>query len=418
MKIFNTKGEQIPSPTLITAADSPSLDAFGRWRVSNPETIFESKQLFDNAPLFWDDSQESGGSTTSSHSTDEAATTMGVALNTAGVRTRQTFERFNYQPGKSHLILLTGVLDLSGGGSGITRAIGYFDDNNGLFFEDDEGTVKVVRRTKVTGSVVNSKVAQSSWNLDVMDGSGPSGVTIDWTKTQIFMIDFEWLSVGRVRFGLVLNGLPVYVHELNNANLLNVPYMSTPNLPLRYRIENDSSGAASTLLHICATVTSEGGAHNLGILRYKSTGGTHVDCATENIIYAIVGLRLKSAAIAATVKLVSADLAEHAGTKNVEWILKWNPTVAGTFTYANETNSVVQTATGASGNTVTGGIEISGGFFSTDKRGGSVGIDPEDALTLGASIDGTVDEIVLCVRPIGGSSAIDIEGALTWREIV
>ena len=195
--------------------------------------------------------------------------------------------------------------------------------------------------------------------------------------------------------------------------------MSTPNLPCRYRIENDGTGVASTMVHICATVTSEGGAHNLGVLRYKSTEGTHVDCADENTIYAILGLRLKSASIGGTVKMVSVSLAEHAGTKNVEWILKWNPTVAGTFTYGDETNSLVQTAKGASGNTITGGIDIAGGHFSTDKKGGSLGGEAlEDALTLGAKIDGTVDEIVLCVRPIGGSSAIDIEGSLNWRELV
>lgn len=409
----------LAGPLSIKLADSPAIDAFARLRVSNPETIFESKQLFDNAPLFWDDLQESGGPTTSTHSVDEASSTMGVANTTAGVRIRQTFERFNYQPGKSHLILMTGVLDETGGGSGITRAIGYFDDNNGLFFEDDEGTVKVVVRSKVTGAVVNTKVTQSAWNLDVMDGTGPSGITIDWTKAQIFMIDFEWLSVGRVRFGLIINGVPVYVHEILNANTLNVAYMSTPNLPLRYRIENDGTGVASTMVHICATVTSEGGAHNLGVLRYKSTEGTHVDCATENTIYAILGIRLKSASIAGTVKMVTVSLAEHAGTKNVEWILKWNPTVTGTFTYVNETNSLVQTAKGASANTVTGGIDIAGGHFSTDKKGGSPGGEAlEDALTLGSKIDGTLDEIVLCVRPIGGSSAIDIEGSLTWRELV
>ncbi len=401
----------------IRFADSPDLDAFARLRVSNPETIFESKQLFDNAPLFWDD-LASGGSTTSTHSTAEAASTMGVANTTAGVRTRQTFERFNYQPGKSHLIFMTGVLDESGGGSGITRAIGYFDDSNGLFFEDDEGTVKVVRRSKVTGSIVDTKVDQASWNLDVMDGSGKSGITLDFTKAQIFMIDFEWLSVGRVRFGFVIGGMPMYVHEIKNANVLNVAYMSTPNLPLRYRIENGGAGAASTMVHICSTVVSEGGAHDLGVLRYKSTGGTHVDCATQDTIYAIVGIRLKAAAIAATVKMVSVTMAEHAGTKNLEWILKWNPTVADTFTYADETNSAVQTATGGALNTVTGGIDIAGGFFSTDKRGGSGGDSLEDALTLGAKIDGTVDEIVLCARPVGGSTDIDVEGSLTWRELV
>ena len=123
----------------ITAQDTASVDAFGRWRTSCPFTLFDSKQVFDNQPLFWDESLEAGAGITSSHSTDEAATTITSTLNTAGTFTRQTFMTFNYQPGKSQQILMTGVLDNSGGGTGVERRIGQFDDNNGIFFEDDAG---------------------------------------------------------------------------------------------------------------------------------------------------------------------------------------------------------------------------------------------------------------------------------------
>jgi hypothetical protein len=160
-----TNGTQISG---IKAVDSPSIDAFARWRVSNPETLFDSKQIFDNQPLFWDEELESGAGITSAHSTATASTVITSTLNTAGTFTRQTFQRFNYQPGKSQLILITGILDRSGGGTGVQRRIGYFDDDNGLFFEDDEGTVKVVRRTSVTGTPVDNKVTQASWNLDVI----------------------------------------------------------------------------------------------------------------------------------------------------------------------------------------------------------------------------------------------------------
>lgn len=87
--------------SLVRYSDSQSLDAFGRIRTSSPYTLFDSKQLFDNQPLFWDDSEVSGGSTTSSHSTATASTTIGVGATTAGKRVRQTFMSFNYQPGKS-----------------------------------------------------------------------------------------------------------------------------------------------------------------------------------------------------------------------------------------------------------------------------------------------------------------------------
>ena len=100
--------------------DGPTIDAFGRLRVSNPTTIFDSKQIYDNQPLLWDESLESGGGITSSHDPNEAATTIGTTLNTAGQFTRQTFMRFNYQPGKSQSIFMTGILDPSGGGTGFS----------------------------------------------------------------------------------------------------------------------------------------------------------------------------------------------------------------------------------------------------------------------------------------------------------
>ncbi|NIR25855.1 MAG: hypothetical protein GWN77_02605, partial [Gammaproteobacteria bacterium] len=156
-------------------------DAFGRLRVSDPETIFDSKQVYDNQPLLWDDQEESGSGTGSSHSTATASTTISVGAATAGVRGRQTFMRFNYQPGKSQLAFITFVLDKSGGGSGISRKVGLFDANTGLWFGDSGGTYLVGIRDG--GS--DTTTTQAFWNIDQMTGSGPSGVTLDFSKNQI-----------------------------------------------------------------------------------------------------------------------------------------------------------------------------------------------------------------------------------------
>lgn len=393
----------------ISAFDSASIDAFARWRVSNPYTIFDSKQLFDNLPLLWDDSEVSGSGTGSTHDPNEAASTLSVGATTAGKRVRQTFRRFNYQPGKSQQILCTlGEFDTA---TGITKQVGYFDDNNGLFLESNEGIVSVVRRTYVTGSAVDTKVAQSSWNVDPMDGTGPSGITVDWTKTQIFMIDFEWLGVGRVRYSLVIDGLICPIHQLLNANSLATVYMSTPNLPLRYSIENDGNGAADDFMHICSSVASEGGIDKLGVVRCESTGGTHVDANTADTIYAVIGVRLKSAYIGTDVDFQQVSMISET-SDDFEWLLLLNPTVAGTFTYSDVTNSAVQTAKGATANTVSGGTLLAGGFASVDTR--TAQADLQTALKLGAAIDNTVDEVVLCVRPLSANA--DIQASLGWRE--
>jgi len=401
-------------PVAIAAGDSPSIDAFARLRVSDPFTIFDSKQLYDKSPLFWDEEITTGaGTPVSTHSTSDAATTMTVD-DTGDIIARQTFMRFNYQPGKSQLILMTGVMGAEV--ASVKKRIGYFNGNatatpaaghNGLFFEQD-GTsgMYVVERKNGT----DTRTAQASWNLDPMDGTGPSGVTLDFTKTQIFLIDFEWLGVGRVRYGFVVDGIPIYCHEANHANIGTSVYMSSPNLPLRYEIS--STGGAGSLVHICASVASEGGIEGTGVIRSASTAATHVDANSTSVVYAVVGLRLKTTHLDTTVVPISMTML--AETQDAyEWSVYLNPTVAGTFTYADETNSAVQTAKGATANTVTGGILVASGYASTASGTAAVVDSP---LRLGAAIDGTRDELVLCVRTLGSNS--DIQGSLTWRELL
>lgn len=401
---------KLTNGTAIQAADSFSIDAFGRWRTSEPTTIFDSKQLYDNQPLFWDDSEVSGASTTSTHSTDTASSTMGVALNTAGKRVRQTFMRFNYQPGKSQLILCTGVLDKSGGGTGITRGFGYYDDNNGLFLEDAEGTIQFVRRTSTSGSAVDNEVTQANWNLDTMDGNGTSGITLDFAKTQILFIDFEWLGVGRVRMGFVIDGKIYYAHEFNNANNLDVVYISTPNLPLRYEIDNDGTGAASTLEHICASVMSEGGIDKLGILRNNTTGA--IASLSAGTRYAVMSGRLKSTHLGVSIDVENVGMIGSANDQLL-WQFFVGGSVAGTYTFSDYANSAVQIAEGSSSNTHSGGTEIDGGFITTEI---ATQFQTPSAARLGAQIDDTPQEWHLCVTPI--TNNITVRASVTWRELL
>jgi len=347
------------NPFPVTIGDSGAIDAFGRLRVSNPETIFDSKNIFldegltttvENQPLSYDNVQTAGTNTSTEFRINEAATYLHVAANTAGTRVRQTKNRFNYQPGKSLLIFMSFVFGIQA--TGITRREGLFDANNGLFLEDNGTNYGFVRRTNVTGTPTDNRIVQSSWNIDKMDGTGISKVTLDFTKTQILALDYEWLGVGRVRLGFVVDGLIYYAHEILNTNNLTTVYMSTPNLPLRSEITNAGTGIASSLVQICSTVVSEGGQNALGIVRYASTNGTHVDCAVENTIYAIIGIRLKSNYIGETIDILETAIQLHTASHKVEYILKFNPTVAGTFNYVAETNSAVAIARGATANTL------------------------------------------------------------------
>ena len=397
---------------------SPGVDAFGRSRVSNPQTLFDSKQIFDALPLIWDDAEVSGTGTGSAYSKPHARSRLSVGT-AAGKRVRQTFERFNYQPGKSQEIILTGVLGT--GAVGITQQIGYHDDDNGLFFQCKDAVVSVVRRSGVTGSPVDDTVNQTDWNMDAMDGNGPSGVTLVPGNTQVFFMDFEWLGVGRARFGFFIDGKLVYVHEFLNSNNIDVVYMSTPNLPIRYSIENDGNGPATTLDHLCSAVVSEGGQQHEGVLHNRSTAGAHVDMDTENTLYAIVGIRLKSTHLAMTVDLVKLAVTLQTNSDDIEWVLIFDPTIAGTPTWLNQTNSAIQYFLGATANTITNGTPMGAGYLATGAgQSASAEIDrePANALRLGSTIAGVPSTIVLAARPINGSSTdVNVEGGITWREL-
>lgn len=412
--VVSVQGVEGMIPVSIQAGDSGTIDAFSRLRVSQPESIFNSKQIFDNQPHFWDDQQTSGSGTSSTHSVNLAASTMSVSNTTAGTRLRQTFQRFNYQPGKSQLIFLTwGNMKTT---TGITKIAGYGDDNNGLFFKHSSGTASVVRRTKTSGSVVDNTVAQSSWNIDKMDGTGKSGITLDFAKTQIGVIDFEWLGVGRVRMGFVVDGLIVYCHQFLNANSLSVVYMSTPNLPLRYSIANSGSGAADSFDHICGTVISEGGVQDNGIVFSTNLGSSFVNANTIGTSYALIGIRCKSSTIGETVNIISQSCLAKTNDDFL-WEIRLNPTVAGTFAYTDHTGTGVQIALGdttgnPSTNTVTGGQILRSEYGN----GGAVEISEiHTARHLGAAIDGTLDTLVLCVTPL--AAGLDIHGSITWREL-
>jgi hypothetical protein len=393
------------------AGGSAGTDAFGRQRVSSPEMIFNSKQIFDNQPLYWDDIQESGSGTSSTYSNNTASSTLSVSASTAGKRTRQTFMRFNYQPSKSQLIFITGILKASGGGAGIISRMGYFDDNNGLFLECNAGTINLVRRTYTGGSASDDIIPQSSWNLDKMDGTGASEITLDFTKTQIFMMDFEWLGVGRVRFGFNVEGVTYYVHELSAANNLTTVYMSTPNLPLRYQIINDGTGAASSINCICSAVISEGGREEVATNGYISTGNTAIT-ATKNVTNAILATRLKSGYLGATIDVIDLSLLTTSND-NYQWQLYMNPSGINGLTYSDINNSALEYAIAPNGTAISGGFAIAGGYAQakTDIQAASL----KSLMKLGSSVTGRKDVLVLSCLPLGSSDSV-VYGSLNYRE--
>lgn len=239
---------------LFTNPESNS-DAFNRQRISNPFTLGDYKHLYGLDPNFHD-ATWSGGTIT--FQANQACARLSVTSSIGSRVVHQSKMYHHYMPGKSQLIMSS--MNFYDATPGIVKRTGYYDDHNGIFFEQDaNGVLYWVLRTYTSGSVVEERVAQSAWNQDKLDGTGASGITLDITKTQLTLIDFQWLGVGRVRCGFAFDGKDYIVHTFTGSNVKDVVYMSNPNLPVRCELFNTSATTTAYFDQICSTVLSEGG---------------------------------------------------------------------------------------------------------------------------------------------------------------
>lgn len=289
-----TKGiaESVSDVTGIKLGDSSSVDAFGRLRVGNPFPVFDNKNIFSKNQNQWEEDTNGVGASIT-HLPDEASVDLTIGTVSGEYAIRQTRRYHAYVPGKSQYTTLTGVFGAAK--DNVVRRVGYFDDNDGLFFQLSGSVISVVRRTSTSGTPVDNVTEQSDWNIDTMDGSGVSGINIDLSKTQIFIIDFQWLGSGRVRFGFDINGQIFYFHHMMAANFFDSVYMATPTLPLRYEIRNIGiSASATSLKEICCSVASEGGYTLSGFEFAVSTGAVTKAITTTRT--PVLAIRLKNLA--------------------------------------------------------------------------------------------------------------------------
>lgn len=269
--------------------DSPNIDAFGGLRTTSARIIGEYRIAYGVASALEYVSLTAGSGT---RTTDFTKKQVVLAVTGNGDRVvHQTRQYHPYIAGTSNKFLITFKMDT--GKTNLQQMVGAFDDTNGIFFRMNGATPEVVIRK---GGVDNEVVPQSQWNKDRLDGSlneyNQSGITANFAKCHILILDYQWLGVGRVRIGFVINGKPIYVHEFLHANQTEEVYMYGANLPVRWEIK--STGAAASEMHaICAGVYCEGADYEVGFTVSVSTDGTSqtVSSTTGQCLLAI---RLKN----------------------------------------------------------------------------------------------------------------------------
>lgn len=398
---------------LLREAQQPGYrDAFGRQRVSNPFTLFDSKLILDSAPNFWDDQQTSGSGTTSTFDRTNAKVVLGVTASTAGTRTRQTIRRFNYQPGKSQQILMTFVFGAAA--TGITRRAGYYGSYNGVYLEQ---TSTGARFCVQKGGVVAETFEQANWNTDTLNGLGPSGINLDLTKCQIMFIDFEWLGVGSVRMGFVINAQFVVAHVAHHANsTFTDVYMSSPNHPLRYELINDGTGGAAYLSCICSSVVAEGGAERVGLPRAIDRGSTGLTTLNDADTYPVLGLRVSASGSNVSLNPTAASMT-CTSSAIMRYSILLNPLFVGTSpTWTPLANSAAEYANGTTSATkVIANTGTLVGSQYADTAVPALTVDFPNYFALGQKISGVSDELWLCAARLTGTTET-VYGSLNFDE--
>ena len=352
----------------IVPPSSMATDAFGRQRISSPLTLFDSSHRYKDNGL-WNTSTASGG--TAVFSPNEGLVNLNVNTSAGSEVLRETTKVFSYQPGKSLLVFNTFVM--APAQKNLIQRVGYFGTQNGVYLQLNSDTLSFVERSLVTGVVTESTVSQSSWNVDKMDGTGPSGIILDITKAQILFMDIEWLGEGTIRLGFVIDGNFILCHRFNHANYITSTYITTASLPLRYEITNlDVTDNPSTLKQVCSTVISEGGYELRGA---QLSIGTPITAPTSLAVagtyYPIVSIKLRSGYLDAVVILTALSIMGVA-TGIYNWkIVAGGTTSGGAFVPAAVDSAVEYNITGTS---FTGGRTLASGFLTSSTQS-SVNLD-------------------------------------------
>ena len=396
------------------AASAGATDAFGRIRTSAPLTLFDSSHRYNDNGL-WATSTASGGNSTF----DANAGLVNLAVTTASGSEviRETTKCFSYQPGKSLLVMST--FTMAAAKTGLRQRVGYYGTSNGMYLELANNDLNFVERSSSTGSLVETRVPKSNWNIDPLDGTGSSNLTLDITKSQILWMDIEWLGLGTVRLGFVINGKFIHCHSFHHANIITGTYITTASLPLRYEITNTAATAsASTLKQVCSTVLSEGGYELRGLQQAIGTTITSPHAlTTAGTYYPVISLRLKSARLDAIVILTAISIMAASANANYTWrVVASAATTGGTWTSAGTNSSVEYNLTGTA---TTGGRVLAEGYFSsTNQSTASVDILKEALFKFQLERDGltsTPYELSLLVAASVATS--NVHASMDWEEI-
>lgn len=422
---YTTRDGKIRAPMvddhghIITTGDTATVDTFGRSRVSRILPLFDIQNRYGLVSDFWGTKTVGAGSI--SHITNESSMLLSVGTASGDRAVSQTKIYYPYQPGRTQILIQTFCMKHAK--ENLEYFVGLGDDENGLFLRKANEALYFVVRSKVSGSVIDSNIPQSTWNLDRLDGTGgeynPSGINIDSLKAQIFLCDFQYLGVGTVRFGFSIGGVLIYCHEEHHANINTGVYMSTANLPVRYEIKNvGTTTSASELKQICTLLGSEDGLPVLELpgVTFCSDNDNNLISIGTSAFVPLLSIRLKTTYNGLTNRgiVIPLDASVFPNSGNVLYRMYWNATLGGSPSFSSvNANSIVEYDVSAS--SISGGNIRRAGY--TAAKDNILFGNLASKILMGLNIDGTSSDVLtIAAKSLGGT--VRIGAALNWKEVI
>jgi len=245
-----------------TQPSEKTSDNFGRQKVTIHQNVYEADFEYGTQPLRWE--SLTYGSASIQQVSSLGGIQMQVGTGSTDIAIRQSRPYHRYQPGKT--MYMSANANFGAPVIGNYQRVGFFDDSNGVFWEqgvtssqNPQGMYVCLRSdASLTGSLpVTTKVGLDQWNGDLATAKN-----LNWNNVQMIWIEYAWYGAGTIRFGVTLNSEQYVLHTFNTANIAQGPWARTGNLPVRYEIRNSGSAALSsgtTFYHYGVSVVVEGG---------------------------------------------------------------------------------------------------------------------------------------------------------------
>ena len=325
---MNSSLGQIP----LVGIDPAMADVFGRLKITRHQAMFDTDLEYGLQATRWEGVTSTNGAITHLPSEGGVLLRLNSSAVSGDYAIRQTRRYFRYQSGKQQYTsaaALFGTPDVN-----VINRVGIFDDCNGLFFEQaftdisttvtaagnqvNPNGVSVVRRATIAGVPTDTKIKKQDWNVDKMDGAGPSRINLDFTKLQMFSIQYAWYGAGIATFGFYIDGRFYPCHTYKHANVVTQAYMRTGNLPARYELRaTGTTGAATSLYHYGTSVMTEGGFDVDRGYIYAGSNGVTAKSAITTTRTPLTSIRVKqlgATSITGTVSSATASTLTVAGT--------------------------------------------------------------------------------------------------------